>query len=104
MAGPQRMTAPPPDEDDEIEVTRESVERDRRRRQQEAKADSRASMTRRSWYLKTSSADEFQAAVDDIHHATRVPKHEVVAALLEAAVAQRERVETRLAKAASPGR
>ncbi|MFH8582530.1 hypothetical protein [Streptomyces zaomyceticus] len=61
-------------------------------------AVARPAMTRRSWYLKTTVADAFQAAVDDIHHSTRVPKHEVVAALLEAAAGQRERVERSLVK------
>ncbi|MGW1870411.1 hypothetical protein ACWCPS_33305 [Streptomyces mauvecolor] len=56
----------------------------------------RASMTRRSWYVPTDTGDAFQRAVDDIHHATRAPKHEVVAALMEAAVAQAARVERML--------
>jgi hypothetical protein len=59
----------------------------------------RQTMTRRSWYVKTAAADAFQEAVDDIHHSTRVPKHEVVAALLEAAVGQTERVQRKLGKA-----
>ncbi|MFH9426399.1 hypothetical protein [Streptomyces sp. NPDC017529] len=53
-------------------------------------------MTRRSWYTKTAAADAFQKAVDDIHFSTRVPKHEVVAALLEAAVGQADRVQRKL--------
>lgn len=96
---PERM-APPPndDDDDEPEVSRASVERERRRRQAAEKEAARQSMTRRSWYTRTAVADSFQAAVDDIHHATRVPKHEVVAALLEAAVAQAGRVQQTLEK------
>jgi hypothetical protein len=99
MAGPQRM-GPPPDEDDddEPEVTRESIERERRRRREQEQEAARQTMTRRSWYTKTSAADAFQVAVDDIHHSTRVPKHEVVAALMEAAVAQAERVGRKLGK------
>ena len=62
----------------------------------------RQTMTRRSWYTKTAAADAFQAAVDDIHHSTRVPKHEVVAALLEAAVGQADRVQRKLGKSHIP--
>lgn len=58
----------------------------------------RQTMTRRSWYVKTAAADAFQKAVDDIHHSTRVPKHEVVAALLEAAVGQTDRVQRKLGR------
>ncbi|MFG2716590.1 hypothetical protein ACGFX2_39665 [Streptomyces goshikiensis] len=43
-------------------------------------------MSRRSWYTTTTAIDAFAQAVDDLHHATRVPKHAVVAALMEAAV------------------
>ncbi|MGW1364850.1 hypothetical protein ACWCQP_46545, partial [Streptomyces chartreusis] len=94
MTGPQRMAPPPADDDeDEPEVSRESVARDRRRDRDRVAAEARQTMTRRSWYMKTTAADAFQAAVDDIHHSTRVPKHEVVAALLEAAVAQADRVQ-----------
>ena len=60
--------------------------------------EARAAMTRRSWYVKTAAADAFQKAVDDIHHSTRVPKHEVVAALLEAAVGQTDRVQRKLGR------
>ncbi len=61
-------------------------------------AAARQTMTRRSWYTNTAAADAFQAVVDDIHHSTRVPKHEVVAALLDAAVGQSERVQRRLGR------
>jgi hypothetical protein len=95
---PQRMAPPPNDDDDEPEVTRAAVERERRLREAAEKDAVRKTMTRRSWYVKASAADAFQAAVDDIHHATRVPKHEVLAALLEAAVGQSERVQRKLGK------
>jgi hypothetical protein len=54
--------------------------------------------TRRSWYTSTAVADAFSAAVDDIHHRTRVPKHQVVAALLAAAVDQAPAVERDLSR------
>ncbi|MGW7711594.1 hypothetical protein [Streptomyces sp. NPDC054771] len=96
MAAPQRMGPPPVDDDDEPEVTRESIERDRRRRQEAEQTAARAAMTRRSWYTRAAAVDAFQQTVDDIHHATRTPKHEVVAALLEAAVGQSDRVRRSL--------
>lgn len=53
-------------------------------------------MTRRSWYVEQTAADALSAAVDDIHFATRAPKHEVLAALIRAAVAQAEAVKAEL--------
>jgi hypothetical protein len=55
-------------------------------------------MTRRSWYTDTETADAFAAAVDDIHHSTRAPKHEVVSALLRAAVDQADQVQDSLSR------
>ncbi|MFF7366046.1 hypothetical protein [Streptomyces sp. NPDC008125] len=94
-----RMGPPPADDEDEPEVTRASVERERRRRQEVEQAAARTAMTRRSWYTRATAVDAFQRAVDDIHHATRTPKHEVVAALLEAAAGQADRVQRRLSHA-----
>lgn len=101
---PERMAPPPNDDDDDLEVTRASVDRERRLREAKAKEAARKTMTRRSWYVTAAAADAFQAAVDDIHHSTRVPKHEVLAALLEAAVGQSDRVERKLTKVRPAGR
>jgi hypothetical protein len=75
-------------------------------RAQHAKAirEARESMTRRSWYTSTAAADAFQTAVDDLHHHTRVPKHEVVAALLRAAIEQAPKVEQKLYAQVAPMR
>jgi hypothetical protein len=95
---------PDPDEAEEIlpEVTPEALAAQKRaedaaarRRQREAEAK-----TRRSWYTTAAAADAFSAAVDDIHHATRAPKHAVVAALMQAAVGQATRVENDLSRVA----
>ncbi len=43
-------------------------------------------MRKRSWYLPSDVNDRLAAVVDDIHHATRRPKHEVLAAVIEAGV------------------
>jgi predicted transcriptional regulator len=45
-----------------------------------------APMRRRSWYIPQDIADRVAAMVDDIHYATRRPKHEVLAAALAIAV------------------
>ena len=50
----------------------------------------------RSWYLDARIADEFAAAVDDIHHRTRRPKHEVLAAAVLVALEHRAAIEARL--------
>lgn len=58
------------------------------------------SMTRRSWYASADAAEELARVVDDIHHATRAPKHEVVSELFRAAVAAAPRVQKKLSKGA----
>lgn len=103
-AKPERMTPPPADDDDDIEVTRETLEAQRRAQQAKAIREALEAKTRRSWYTSAAAADAFQAAVDDIHHATRLPKHEVVAALLQAAVEQAAKVEKALLPQVAPMR
>jgi hypothetical protein len=49
-------------------------------------------MTRRSWYVDQDAAAALAAAVDDVHFATRVPKHVVASALFRAAAAQADAV------------
>jgi len=53
-------------------------------------------MVRRSWYVPRSAADALVAAVDDLHHETRRPKHEVLAVLLALAVEDLDRARNRL--------
>lgn len=53
-------------------------------------------MDRRSWYMPKASADALAAAVEDLHFATRQPKHAVLAAIVEVALAHREDVLMRL--------
>ena len=53
-------------------------------------------MAHRSWYLQRGAADEFAAAVEDIHFVTRRPKHEVIAAALAVALDHRDAIEARL--------
>lgn len=55
-----------------------------------------APMARRSWYLPADVADRLAVLVDDIHHATRRPKHEVLAAALGVAAEHRADIEARL--------
>jgi hypothetical protein len=50
----------------------------------------------RSWYLDTQVADQLAAAVDDIHHTTRRPKHEVLAAAVAVALEHRADIEARV--------
>jgi hypothetical protein len=41
-------------------------------------------MTMRSWYMPKASADRLAALVDDVHFATRLPKHLIMGALVNA--------------------
>ncbi|WP_017541971.1 hypothetical protein [Nocardiopsis halophila] len=52
--------------------------------------------TRRSWYVERDAAEAFQAAVDDVHHATRRPKHEVASLLLRAAAERADEVADKI--------
>lgn len=56
----------------------------------------RPTMTRRSWYVERDVADAVQAAVDDIHFSTRVPKNVVLSRLLQEAVAHADEVAKNL--------
>jgi hypothetical protein len=53
-------------------------------------------MVRRSWYLPRSTADALMTAVDDLHHETRRPKHEVLAVLLGLAIEELDQARNRL--------
>ncbi|GAA1073111.1 hypothetical protein GCM10009665_79270 [Kitasatospora nipponensis] len=49
-------------------------------------------MTRRSWYAEREAADALARAVDALHFATRVPKHQVVSLLFRLAAEQQDLV------------
>jgi hypothetical protein len=53
-------------------------------------------MDRRSWYMPRSSADALAAAVEDLHYATRQPKHAIMAALIDVALDHLEDVRQRV--------
>ena len=50
-----------------------------------------ADMTMRSWYMPKASADRLAALVDDVHFATRLPKHLIMGAVVN--VVDRHRAE-----------
>jgi len=47
----------------------------------------------RSWYMPKASADRLSALVDDVHFATRLPKHLIVGALVNVIDRHRAEVE-----------
>lgn len=51
---------------------------------------------RRSWYMPADSAAALQALVDDLHHETRRPKGEVLAAVIAVVLEHHADVRTRL--------
>ncbi|HEX5568302.1 MAG TPA: hypothetical protein VFY14_15490 [Streptomyces sp.] len=53
-------------------------------------------MDRRSWYMPKESADALAAAVDDLHFATRQPKHVILAALVSVALDRVDEVRARI--------
>jgi len=56
-----------------------------------------SAMRRRTVYIAADIADRLDAVVDDIHYATRRPKHEVLAAAVAVALDHRADIEARLA-------
>ena len=59
-----------------------------------------ADMTMRSWYMPKASADRLSALVDDVHFATRLPKHLIVGALVNVIDRHRAEVEAEARAAA----
>jgi hypothetical protein len=53
-------------------------------------------MDRRSWYMPRESADALAAAVEELHYATRRPKHVILAAMVSVALDHIEDVEQRV--------
>jgi hypothetical protein len=60
---------------------------------QQAPAASAEKVTTRSWYMPKSSADQLAALVDDVHFATRLPKHLIMGALVNVLGRHRDEVE-----------
>src|SRR5919109_5407 len=50
-------------------------------------------MTMRSWYMPKASADRLAGLVDDVHFATRLPKHLIMGALVNVIDRHRAEVE-----------
>lgn len=65
--------------------------------------DRDVSMTRRSWYVTQEASDALAAAVDDIHYATRAPKHAIASALFKLAASNGHLVERTLGRPAQTG-
>ena len=57
------------------------------------KAPAAGDMTMRSWYMPKASADRLAALVDDVHFATRLPKHLIMGALVNVVDRHRDEVE-----------
>ena len=55
-------------------------------------------MVRRSWYLARGTADGLAAVVDDLHHETRKPRHEVLAAIVATALGHLDEARGKLAQ------
>jgi hypothetical protein len=62
--------------------------------------DSAPGMTMRSWYMPKASADRLAALVDDVHFATRLPKHLIMGALVNVVDRHRAEVEAEAREAA----
>ena len=66
----------------------------------DTKTPERPPMAHRSWYLRADVAEHLADVVTDLHYATRRPRHEVLAAVIEVAIdGHRAEIEARLAQA-----
>jgi hypothetical protein len=65
-----------------------------------AKAAPAGDMTMRSWYMPKASAERLAALVDDVHFATRLPKHLIMGALVNVVDRHRGEVEAEARSAA----
>ena len=65
-----------------------------------AKPSAAGDMTMRSWYMPKASADRLAALVDDVHFATRLPKHVIMGALVNVIDRHRDEVEAEARSAA----
>ncbi|MGW7427796.1 hypothetical protein ACWGJB_49175 [Streptomyces sp. NPDC054813] len=54
------------------------------------------SMDRRSWYMPKESANALATALEELHFATRQPKHAIMAALIAVALEHLHDVEQRI--------
>ena len=61
-------------------------------------------MRHRSFYMRSAVADQLSGVVDDLHYATRQPRHEVLAALVDVALSHRDEIEKRLRQPNQDGR
>ena len=59
-----------------------------------------AEMTMRSWYMPKASADRLAALVDDVHFATRLPKHLIMGVVVNVIDRHRAEVEAEARSAA----
>ncbi len=57
-------------------------------------------MTMRSWYMPKASADRLAGLVDDVHFATRLPKHLIMGAVVNVLDRHRAEVEAEVRSAA----
>ncbi|MFF5030365.1 hypothetical protein ACFY2J_40060 [Streptomyces collinus] len=55
-------------------------------------------MDRRSWYMPKESADALAAALEEVHWATRQPKHVIMAALVSVALDHLDEVRHRVSE------
>jgi hypothetical protein len=65
-----------------------------------ARSAAAGDMTMRSWYMPKASADRLAALVDDVHFATRLPKHLIMGALVNVVDRHRGEVEAEARSAA----
>ncbi len=68
-----------------------------------ARPPSASGMTMRSWYMPKGSADQLAALVDDVHFATRLPKHLIMGAAVNVLGRHRDEIEAEARSAAGSG-
>ena len=101
-APPPRTTSP--DRTDRTDRTDRPAKDDRLAEPEApARPPAAGGMTMRSWYMPKGSADQLAALVDDVHFATRLPKHLIMGAAVNVLGRHRDEIEAEARSAAGSG-
>lgn len=105
LVGTTDMAPPPPTTSPDRDARSNRPAKIGRPAEQETPAQPPASsgMTMRSWYMPKGSADQLAALVDDIHFATRLPKHLIMGAAVNVFERRRGEIEAEARSVAGNG-
>lgn len=96
MSAARKDLPPPAGADTAYDAMRRRYQSTDKPRTERDRTRASSAMDRRSWYMPKDSADALAELVDDLHFATRTPKHEILQAIVREVLARRAAIEKRL--------